>query len=146
MQELDGQVTWSDLGISFGKMCLEPSVQTEERTSEPSLKKSAKSQTKAPLFLDLRKNGATQDASWEMGGVLLGEYTMPSFGESPRDAVESLLSQILEDSAHPKYCLSAKACRGILNRANRRGKDLPQNLKAALIRQSMMQEATEVGQ
>jgi hypothetical protein len=46
------------------------------------------------------------------------------------------LSQILEDCPHPKYSLSAKACQGILNRANRRGKELPKELEIALIRQS----------
>ena len=59
-----------------------------------------------------------------------------SFGECPNAAVESHLSQILEASPHPKYCLSAKACQGILNRAARRGKDLPEALKAALLSQS----------
>ena len=57
---------------------------------------------------------------------------MPSFGESPREENESRLSQILVDSAHPKYYLSAKACAGILNRAAKRGKQLPEILKKAL--------------
>ena len=57
---------------------------------------------------------------------------MPSFGESPREENASLLSQILQDSAPRKYCLSAKACAGILNRANKRGKELPEILKQAL--------------
>ena len=63
---------------------------------------------------------------------MLGEYSMHSFGESPNAAVESHLSQILEATPHPKYCLSAKACQGILNRASRRGKQLPTMLKEAL--------------
>ena len=67
-----------------------------------------------------------------MGGPLLGEYTMHSFGESPKEENASLLSQILVDEAHPKYSLSAKACQGILNRATRRGKELPEILKKAL--------------
>ncbi len=71
------------------------------------------------------------------GGALLGEYTMRSFGECPREENASALSQILEDSAHPKYYLSAKACQGILNRANRRGKDLPEQLEKALVQQSV---------
>ena len=62
-------------------------------------------------------------------------YSMHSFGESPKDGVESYLSQILEDNPHQKYYLSAKACRGILNRAERRGKDLPEALKVALLLQ-----------
>lgn len=67
---------------------------------------------------------------------MLGEFSTHSFGESPSAAVESHLSQILEAEPHPKYCLSAKACQGILNRAARRGKDLPEALKAALLLQS----------
>ena len=90
----------------------------------------------APLFLYLKRDGPQAAASWVMDGALLGEYSMHSFGESPKDGVESRLSQILEDNPHPKYYLSAKACRGILNRAARRGKDLPVALKAALLMQS----------
>lgn len=90
----------------------------------------------APLFLCLKRDGQPADASWETDGALLGEFSMRSFGESPRHGVESYLSQILEDSPHQKYYLSAKACRGILNRAARRGKDLPEALKAALLMQS----------
>lgn len=86
----------------------------------------------APLFLCLKKDGPQADASWETDGALLGVYSMHSFGESPRDGVELHLSQILEDNPHPKYYLSAKACQGILNRAARRGKDLPEALRKAL--------------
>ena len=86
-----------------------------------------------PLFLNLQKGGGTtQEASWEIGGRLLGEYTMHSFGEYPKEENASLLSQILQDTAHPKYCLSAKAARGILNRASKRGKALPEELEYAL--------------
>lgn len=60
---------------------------------------------------------------------------MRSFGEFPNEERESHLSQILEENPHPKYCLSAKACQGILNRANRRGKKLPEILEKALINQ-----------
>ena len=83
------------------------------------------------------KGWPTADASWETDGALLGVYSMHSFGESPSVAVESHLSQILEDTPHQKYYLSAKACQGILNRAERRGKELPEMLKTALERQSM---------
>jgi hypothetical protein len=86
-----------------------------------------------PLFLDLRTgSGKPADASWETDGASLGGYSMHSFGEYPKEGVESLLSQILEDNPHQKYYLSAKACQGILNRANRRGKKLPTMLQEAL--------------
>ena len=71
-----------------------------------------------------------------MGGLSLGELMMLNTGESPNAAVESRLSQILEDNPQEKYYLSAKACRGILRRAERRGKDLPETLKAVLLMQS----------
>lgn len=52
----------------------------------------------------------------------------------PHSAVkESLLSQILEVNAPEKYFLSARACRGILTRASRRGKKLPDLLETALL-------------
>ena len=48
------------------------------------------------------------------------------------DAVCSL-SDILETGAVPqRYFLTAKACQGILRRAEKRGKDLPQVLRQAL--------------
>ena len=122
------QDTWS------GKTSPEHSAPTKEKTSESYSKKQRKSLTKMPLFLDLRRaSGQRQDASWQMGGALLGEYSMHSFGESPKEDVESHLSQILEDNPHQKYCLSDRACLGILNRANRRGKVLPNVLEEALI-------------
>lgn len=92
-----------------------------------------------------RGGGQMPDASWETDGASLGEYTMDSFGEKPymlteescfpalpNGVSESRLSQILVDIAHPKYSLSAKACQGILNRANKRGKKLPEILQEAL--------------
>ena len=60
------------------------------------------------------------------------EFLMLNTGESPSVAVGSTLSQILEANAPAKYSLSAKACEGILRRAQRRGKQLPPMLKEAL--------------
>ena len=53
-------------------------------------------------------------------------------GEKPRKNNPSWLSEVLEENAEERYSLSAKACQGILNRAERRGKELPPELKAAL--------------
>ena len=79
--------------------------------------------------------GATTTA-WEDDGAWLGECMTRNTGESPNAAVVSRLSQILEVTPQEKYSLSAKACQGILRRAERRGKDLPKLLKEVLIRQS----------
>lgn len=79
-----------------------------------------------------------------MGGLSLGELMMLNTGESPNVAAESRLSQILEDNPQEKYYLSAKACRGLLSRASRRGKDLPPELKNVLLLQSeCVQDAAE---
>jgi hypothetical protein len=75
--------------------------------------------------------------SWEMGLAYHGASSMPNTGEYPSVAVASTLSQILEDNPHPKYSLSAMACQGILRRAERRGKELPEMLRVALERQSL---------
>ena len=123
----------SDLDSWSGKTCRARSRQTAAKTSARSSKKLSRSQTKMPLFLDLRMgNGARPAASWETDSPLPGVYSTRSFGECPNVAVESRLSQILEDLPHPKYSLSAKACRGILRRAERRGKALPETLRTAL--------------
>lgn len=42
------------------------------------------------------------------------------------------LADVLEPSVAPKYSLSAKACAGILRRAAKRGKELPDGLRTAL--------------
>ena len=122
------QDSWS------GKMYPEHSAVTEEKISELSSKRPQKWQKGMPAFLDLRggSDGHRVDASWEMGGLLLGEYTMHSFGECPKEENASLLSQILEVTPHPKYSLSARACQGILNRAEKRGKKLPELLEKTL--------------
>lgn len=73
---------------------------------------------------------------WEDDGAWLGECMMRNTGEPPNAAVVSRLSQILEATPQGKYSLSAKACQGILRRAERRGKDLPETLKAVLLMQS----------
>ena len=129
-----------------------PSAVMAARTSEQCSKRPRMSQTREPLFLDLRtESGHPLGALWEMGGALLGEYMMHSFGEKPSEiaiqemclhwghhsvAEESRLSQILVEGVHQKYYLSAKACQGILQRAENRGKDLPKLLKDALVYQA----------
>jgi hypothetical protein len=52
--------------------------------------------------------------------------------EYPSDAVASSLSDVLESDVPQKYYLSPRACRGILRRAEKRGKRLPEHLAAAL--------------
>ena len=59
-------------------------------------------------------------------------YLALDSGEKPQEPVHTKLSEILETDPDPKYNLSAKACQGILRRAERRGKKLPEQLEQAL--------------
>jgi len=132
------QMSLFDRDIWCGKMCPELSAPTKEPISASCSKKPQKwPANKPPLFLSLKTDGLQPDAlpMWEDNGALRGEYLMHSFGVCPKDENASHLSQILEASPHPKYYLSARACRGILNRAEKRGKQLPEILKLALIQQ-----------
>ena len=84
-------------------------------------------------YLDLRtESGWARERSWETDSPLHGECSTRNTGECPRDEKESTLSQILQANAPEKYYLSARACEGILRRAERRGKALPPMLREAL--------------
>lgn len=112
----------------FGKMFPEPSAATEEKISEPCWRNLPGSQKQMLAFLDLRKeSGQRQDILPEITSALHGGPLMLNIGESPRDAVESRLSWILEDNVPERYYLSARACEGILSRASRRGKAIARN-------------------
>ena len=120
-------------GTLFGRMCPEHSSATKEKTLEPCLTNSSKSLKRTPLCLTFRKQaGLTQTVTAATDGALRTEFLMHNTGEYPSAAVESTLSQILEANVPEKYYLSAKACEGILRRAERRGKELPPMLKTAL--------------
>lgn len=77
---------------------------------------------------------------WEKDSLSLGGYWTLNFGESPRDAAESSLSQILEATVPEKYYLSPKACGGIIRRSGNRGKKLPEILDRALRLQAGLPE------
>ena len=141
MREHDKQLGWAGELIRPRYMVWEnvPGAATKAETSRPcSKRRSASSNRKPPVLKCLKKAGLPGEGigTWTDDGAWLGEYTMRNTGECPSVVVESRLSQILEATPHTKYCLSARACQGILNRAARRGKDLPETLKAALTRQS----------
>ena len=62
-----------------------------------------------------------------------GGSWMPNISAWPNAAAVSSLSQVLETGLiPPKYFLSSTACAGILRRAEKRGRTLPEQLKAAL--------------
>lgn len=61
-----------------------------------------------------------------------GQFLTLNTSEWRNGAAVCSLSDILEESPDPKYSLSAKACMGILRRAEKRGKKLPPPLRRAL--------------
>ena len=117
-----------------GKMSPEPSAATKAKTSSPSSRPSVPSETNTLMFLDQRMGfGNLLGAYWETTTVLPGEFWMPSTSPCRKGAKESTLSQILQLDAPEKYSLSPTACAGIIRRAEKRGKELPDMLKDALM-------------
>ena len=124
----------SFLDTLFGKTSPEPSAATRAKTSEPSFRPSLKPQDGEVQFLNLKKeSGSLLGLFWETAGALPGVSTTLNTGEFPSAVRESTLSQILDLNAPDKYSLSPRACQGILNRAARRGKELPDMLRDALM-------------
>lgn len=124
-------------GLWCGKTSPEHSPATREKTSDAYSQKLSGLQKTEFLFLDLRAgDGSQPEASWGMATAWPGASWMPNTGECPSEGKESTLLQILEDGPQEKYYLSEKACAGILRRAQKRGKNLPEKLKTALERQA----------
>ena len=123
--------------LCCGKTFQELFPQTKEMTLPTFLEQWCKG-----MFLSLEMDGRTQesvfpkteDESWN--GVCLTHNT----SEYRKDAVESSLYSILEHGGGVlRYCLSPKACQGILRRAEERDKTLPKTLKETLERMASMQ-------
>lgn len=84
-------------------------------------------------YLDLtRASGNPPERFWATDTASHGGSSTRNTGECPSVARESTLWQILQADAPEKYYLSARACEGILRRAERRGKALPSMLREAL--------------
>ena len=112
----------------FGRMYPVLFQVTTEKIFAPCLKKSQK-----PIFQSLQVEGG-QPQEWLEGAKLtqLGESLTLNIGEYPNVERESTLSEILEDNVPEKYYLSPKACLGILRRAKKKNRKLPENLRIAL--------------
>ena len=119
-----------------GKMSEELSAQAKVKTSDVCWKDLHALSSQTFQFLDLQgRTGSGQNLERfpVMDGLLHGDCSTLNTGESPSVARESRLSWILEDNVPQKFYLSARACQGILVRASRRGKPLPELLKQALL-------------
>ena len=103
------------------------------RTSGRSSRRSSRLRNQRFMLLDLRSGaGNILGPYWEIDPPWLGCDGTLNTSECPKDAVESSLSAILQDSVPSKYYLTRKACLGILRRAKERKKDLPEQLELAL--------------
>ena len=90
----------------------------------------------SPEFFPHTKGAISVPSSqgWQTSGMggPTGFSTLSS-SDWPSDASVCSLSDVLEAGPlPPKYFLSPRACRGILRRAEKRGKELPPPLRAAL--------------
>ncbi len=122
--------------LQSGKMSEELSAQAKAKTSDVCWKDlHALSSQTVSIPRPSGKNGkwknlvAISGNGWSLAWRLFDA----KYGESPSAARESRLSWILEDNVPQKFYLSARACQGILVRASRRGKPLPELLKQALL-------------
>ena len=121
-----------------GRTCRAPCPLSMGRISAASSKASSVSKPPRQMFL-CRKAGAgcTRARSWATVILSPGASSTPRrVGASHRDGSVYLLSSILMDNVPERFSLSPKACQGILRRAEKRGKELPEVLKAALERQA----------
>lgn len=144
----DDQACLFDPESYAGRTCLEPSPQVSRtaRTSGSSLRRLLKYVYPTYMFLDLTPGNFNLlgGYEWEIRSPWAGELPLLNTGVSPKEEPESSLSQILEDSPHPRYYLSPKACLGILRRAKVRGKPLPKRLEAALLAQAGLSDGEDI--
>ena len=142
IEELEGQESLfaRDSGsgkTSSGRSAAGEILQRVKNSLEQTFKKSSKRSSKLKnhtfMLLDLRQDaGNILGPCWEYDPVWLGSLGTLNTSECPKDVVESSLWQILLDTVPSRYWLSRKACRGMLRRADCRGKLLPELLEIAL--------------
>ena len=111
-----------------GKTSLALSPATTEPTLLPCCGASLEHSPLCPM-----KDGGPAEWWSDPNGQQSGGCLTLDGSEFPNDAVVSSLSQVLESSVDQKYCLSPQAARGILRRAEKRNKKLPERLEEALL-------------
>lgn len=139
---MDGQVSMFGPDSEYGKTCPAPSPadgtrqqarKDVGRTSGSSSNRSSKLRNHTFMLLDLRPGaGNMLGPYWDLDPVWPGSFGTLNTSECPSDVVVSFLWQILQAIVPSRYCLSNKACRGILRRSEERGKPLPEDLERVL--------------
>ena len=137
-----------DLDLASGRTCpvLSPAGGTpkqeksgQAKTSGSSSSRFSKLKNHTFMLLDLRPGaGNMLGPYWEYDPVWPGSFGTLNTSECPSDVVVSFLWQILQAIVPSRYCLSNKACRGILRRSEERGKPLPEDLERVLRIQSKL--------
>ena len=145
---MDGQVSMFGPDSEYGKTCpaLSPAGGTpkqeksgQAKTSGSSSSRFSKLKNHTFMLLDLRPGaGNMLGPYWEYDPVWPGSFGTLNTSECPSDVVVSFLWQILQAIVPSRYCLSNKACRGILRRSEERGKPLPEDLERVLRIQSKL--------
>ena len=109
------------------------------RTSASSSRRSSGLRSIPFMSLDLTPGHGNLlgESYWELISPSPGGSSTLNTGPAPLSEEDVFsLSQILQDAPPRKYYLSRTACLGILRRAGERGKELPPQLKAALMAQA----------
>ena len=109
------------------------------RTSASSSRRSSELKAIPFMSLDLTPGHGNLlgESYWELISPSPGGSSTLNTGPAPLSEEDVFsLSQILQDAPPRKYYLSKTACLGILRRARERGKELPPQLKAALMAQA----------
>jgi len=112
-----------------GKTSLALSPPTKAQTSQKSSTDSPDTDPKYPAA-----DGNPQESASDQNDQPYGECLTLKLSESPNDAAECSLLQVLEpwDEKLQEFCLSQRAATGILRRADKRNRTLPQPLRHAL--------------
>ena len=137
----DGQASLFAPDGCAGRMCPARSAQGPPRGRISASSSRRSSELKAIPFMSLDltpgHGNLLGESYWELVSPLPGGSSMLNTGPAPLSEEDVFsLSQILQDDPHRKYYLSRTACLGILRRARERGKELPPQLKIALMAQA----------
>jgi len=123
---LESAKEWLESDLAYGSSSAELSVR---------LNRDGLSWKMYPDFFRARRDEILPSSfeGWKNSGMWgHGKLLTVNTSEWPKDAAVCSLSDILEPEVDKKYYLSAKACKGILRRAEKRGKELPPMLEIAL--------------
>ena len=124
-------------------LVLEPYVE-RKKAPRPRAPKPDSELIAIPYFhLDLSEDNVDLFGNpyWEMRSPWREGKPPLNTGVAPRNPIRVSLSDILEPNPDPKYYLTTTACLGILRRAAERGKELPPQLKLALMIQAGLVDA-----